>query len=443
MKKTGKKVLLLIILFSIIMPAFSQSSMHLLKGRKKQKLHFEFINNVIIIPVYLNGKKLSFILDTGAKNTILFGSSNSDSLVLNDQIKTKLSGLSGEPINAIISRNNRIQLKNIYGYGQKVYVILDDSFKMSLKMGKPIHGIIGYELLKNFVTDINFRTQTIKFYDPQKFQIPNSKKYQKNKLEFHKDKPYIETVSYLNDGSEHQTKLLIDTGCSDALWLFEKASTGLQITDKYFNDYLGEGISGSIKGKRSKIKAFKIGRYTFNSITVAFLDSISTQRARNFKERDGSIGSNLLQRFRVIFDYPNKILYLKKAKSFKKDFRYNRAGLGISYHKDAKVLVVEKNNSIVVSDNTFADNNTLFKIDYEYKFKRLFYIYYVRSNSPADKAGLQVNDIIKSINDKPSYDYNLNEIIGMLYADEGEIISIDVDRGEFPYHYEFKLKKPL
>ena len=200
MYKPFKKIVSLLILFLIVLPTFSQSSMYLLKGKKKQKLHFEFINNVIIIPVLLNGKKLSFILDTGAKNTILFGSSNSDSLVLNDQIKTKISGLSGKPINAIISRNNRIQIKNIFGYGQKVYVILDDSFNLSLKMGKPIHGIIGYELLKNFVTDVNFKTQTLKFYKPQKFKIPKSKKYQKNPLEFYKDKPYIETISYLNDG---------------------------------------------------------------------------------------------------------------------------------------------------------------------------------------------------------------------------------------------------
>lgn len=427
----------------IVTPLFSQSSMHLLKSRKKQKIHFEFINNVIVIPIFLNGKKLSFILDTGAKNTILFGSSNADSLVLNDQIKTKLSGLSGEPIHAIISRNNRIQIQNIYGYGQKVFVILDDSFDLSLKMGKPIHGIIGYELLKNFVTEINFRKQTLKFYTPKSFKIPNSKKYQKSKLEFYKDKPYLETISFLNDGSEHQTKLLIDTGCSDALWLFEKASSGLQITGKFFNDYLGEGISGSIKGKRSKIKAFKIGDYTFNNITAAFLDSVSTQRARSFKKRDGSIGAKLLQRFRVIFDYPNKILYLKKSKSFKKDFRYNRAGLGISYHKDAKVLAIEEKQKIIVSDNTSGTNKPLFEIDYKFKLKRLFYIYYVRENAPAALAGLQVNDIILRINDKPSYDYMLEEIIGLLYADEGEIIRIDVTRNGVPYHYEFTLKKPL
>jgi len=54
-----------------------------------------------------------------------------------------------------------------------------------------------------------------------------------------------------------------------------------------------------------------------------------------------------------------------------------------------------------------------------------------------------VNDIIININDKASYEYSLNEIIGMLYADEGEIITINIERNGIPFHYEFKLKKPL
>ena len=64
----------------------------------------------------------------------------------------------GDPVDAIISKNNRLKIQNVFGYGQTVYVILDDSFDISLKMGKPIHGIIGYEILKNFVVSINYRT---------------------------------------------------------------------------------------------------------------------------------------------------------------------------------------------------------------------------------------------------------------------------------------------
>ncbi len=445
MLKFIKHIILKILIILFVIPSFAQARMELLNGRKKQKLSFEFINNVIIIPVYINGKKLSFILDTGARNTILFGSTKSDSLVLNNKIKTKIRGLGdGEPINAIISRNNRINIKNIYGYNQTLYVLLDDSFNLSLKMGKPIHGIIGYELLKDFVISINYRTRKLIFYDASNYKLPKSKKYQKFALDFYHNKPYINAVSQLTDSLSHQTKLLIDTGCSDALWLFENYNTGLTIQGKFFTDYLGEGLNGSIIGKRSKIISFKLGTFTFKNITTAFLDSVSTSYARSFKERDGSIGSSLLERFHVIIDYPRKKLYLKKAKRFDKEFRYNRAGLGIAFHKDAKILSFDKNQSqIIISEHNDGSYNNLFEISYKYQLKRLFNVYYIRPNSPAERAGLKVNDIIHKLNGKPAYDYSLDEIVNFFYGDKGETIKLIIERNGSQFYYEFKLEEPL
>lgn len=446
MNSYSKYIVFCIFALLLIAPCFSQGSMSLLEGKKKQKISFEFINNVIIIPLSINDKKLSFILDTGARKTILFGSSKSDSLVLNNKMKIKIRGLGdGEPINAIVSRNNRIKIKNIYGYNQTVYVILNDKFDLSLKMGKPIHGIIGYELFKNFVTSINYRTRKVVFNNPLKYEPPKSKKYQKFVLDFHQSKPYIDAETYLSDSSIHKTKLLIDTGCSDALWLFENTETGLIPQTKFFIDYLGEGLSGSVEGKRSKIKTFKLGNYFFNDITTAFLDSMSTSHARFFKERDGSIGSRLLERFHVILDYPQKSLYLKKAKSFRQEFRYNRAGLGIAYHKDAKVLHVEKKytQKITISERENNQYNDLFDISYKYELKSLFNIHYVRPNSPAERAGIKIGDIIKTINNKPAYEYQLGEIINFFYGEKGKIIKMTIERDGVPHFYEFKLEAPI
>ena len=441
MNRNLKHITILLLLVSLVFPAFSQSSMSILKGKKRQKVSFEFINNLIIVPVRLNGKELSFILDSGARNTILFGSSKSDSLVLNEQIKTKVRGIgSGKSINAIISRNNRLQIKNIYGFNQKIFVLLDDQFDLSLKMGKPIHGIIGYELFKNFVTKINYQTRKLSFYDPKQYTPPSSEKYLQYDLDFYRDKPYVNTLTKLNDSLHFNTKLLIDTGCSDALWLFED-NKGLNINTNYFEDYLGAGISGSIIGKRTKIHSFALGDFVFNNVTAAFLDSVSTLRARSFKERKGSIGSGLLERFKVIFDYPNKKMYLKKAKSFKEDFKYNRAGLGVAYHKDARMLYKKKN--IIISELQNGENQQLFNISYEYKLRRLFYIYYVRPNSAAEKAGLKANDIIIEINDKPSYEYELERITGLFYGNKGERIKMHIERKGFRFYYEFKLSEPL
>lgn len=445
MLKNFKNSILLIALIIAIIPSCAQGTMTILKEKHKQKVSFEFINNVIIIPVSLNGKKLSFILDTGSRNTILFGSAKSDSLVLNNQVKAKIKGLGdGEAVDAIISRNNRIKIDNIYGYSQTVYVILDDNFDLSLKMGKPIHGIIGFELLKNFVTSINYRTRKLVFHDPANFKPPKSEKFEKFKLDSRQNKLYVNAYSQLSESTGFETKLLIDTGCSDALWLFENKKTGLTTQSKFFVDYLGEGLNGSIVGKRSKIKSFKLGSFTFNNITTAFLDSVSTSYARSYGKRDGSIGSRFLERFHVILDYPKKELYLKKSKSFTEEFRYNRAGLSVAYHKDAKVLVEKENTEIIIVSERQNDRyNNLFEISYKYEFKRLFKIDYIRPNSPAEKAGLKKDDLLFQINGKPAYNYKLSELINFFFGEKGELIKVSVERNGAPYYYEFKLEEPL
>ena len=78
-------------------------------------------------------------------------------------------------------------------------------------------------------------------------------------------------------------------------------------------------MSGTIYGNRSKIPYLSLGKFLIEKPTVSFLDTISTLNARQFKERNGSIGGNILNRFKVWVDYPNKKITLKKNASLKKD----------------------------------------------------------------------------------------------------------------------------
>ena len=393
----------------------------------------------------LNGKELSFILDTGAKNTILFGGISADSVTLNEQVKTKLYGIGKDiAIDAIISKNNRIKIKDIYGYNQTIYVLLGKKFDLSLKMGRPIHGIIGWEIFKNFVTDINFRSRIIRFNNPEKYHPPKPEKFRRFSLDFYKDKPYLSTEITLSDSLSFNTNLLIDTGCSDALWLFENPAISLVPQRNFFRDHLGEGLSGNVEGKRTKITAFKIGNFVFPNITAAFIDSTSTKNARKNPSRNGSIGSRLLERFHIILDYPNQKIYLKKAKDFNKEFRYNRAGIGVAYSKDAKVLYAKETPKLVVSERDRSLNvQELFEINYQYELKRLFEIYYIRPGSPADKAGLMVGDLLYSINGKPAFNYSLRDITNLFYDEVGKNLKIEIRRHNMPYIYFIQLKDPL
>ncbi|WP_438976556.1 aspartyl protease family protein [Polaribacter sp.] len=417
------------------------------QNKKTERIRFKFINNLIVIPLKINGKKLSFILDSGVSKTILFNITQNDSIGLNSVEKVSLRGLGkGEPVEALLSKNNKFSLKNIVSYDETIYVIVRDYFDLSSKMGTTIHGIIGYNLLSNYVVKINYKNRYIDFYDPENFELKRCRKCETFPLNFYRKKPFIDAKVQLDTIGDKLTdvKLLIDSGGSDAIWLFEHTKPEIVTPINHFNDILGEGLSGSIYGNRSRISTFKLGSFIIEQPTVSFLDSISTKNARMYKERNGSIGSNILKRFIVWFNYANNTITFKKNGSFKKGFNYNMSGLDVVYN--GKQLVKEedvRSYSDAYNQSVSSTNSVKFITSFSYKFKPSYRIRNIVANSPADKAGLKVDDIILRLNNKPSHEYQLGEIIQKFQEKDGKRIKITVDRKGEKLKFQFRLEKKV
>lgn len=413
----------------------------------KQQISFKLINNLIVIPLEINGKKLSFILDSGVSKTILFNITKNDSIGLNNVEKVELLGLgNGESVNALLSKNNKVSVKNLVNYNETLYVILKDYFDLSSKMGITIHGILGYDLLKNFIVKINYKHKKIEFYNPKKYKYRKCKKCEVFPLQFYRKKPYINVQLQLDaDRKEFvDVKLLIDSGGSDAIWLFEDTNEKIKTPKLFFNDILGEGLSGPIFGKRSRISKLKLKSFELENPTVSFLDSLSTSNARKFKGRNGSIGAGILKRFVVWFDYPNKKITLKKNGSFTKDFNYNMSGLDIVY--SGKQLVRQENitrNIDGYNQNIRTNNSVKFITSFSYRFRPLFKIKHVVPESPAAKAGLLKDDVILKINGLPSHSYTLNKINKIFQERDQKKIRILVDRNGQTIKFEFRLEKKV
>lgn len=417
------------------------------QNKKTERIRFKFINNLIVIPLKINGKKLSFILDSGVSKTILFNITQNDSIGLNSVEKVSLRGLGkGEPVEALLSKNNKLSLKNIVSYDETMYVIVRDYFDLSSKMGTTIHGIIGYNLLSNYVVKINYKNRYIDFYDPENYEIKRCKKCETFPLNFYRKKPFIDAKVQLDTIGDKLTdvKLLIDSGGSDAIWLFEHTKPEIVTPINHFNDILGVGLSGSIYGNRSRISTFKLGSFIIEQPTVSFLDSISTKNARMYKERNGSIGSNILKRFIVWFNYANNTITFKKNGSFKKGFNYNMSGLDVVYN--GKQLVKEedvRSYSDAYNQSVSSTNSVKFITSFSYKFKPSYRIRNIVANSPADKAGLKVDDIILRLNNKPAHEYQLGEIIQKFQEKDGKRIKITVDRKGEKLKFQFRLEKKV
>ena len=430
------------LLLFITVFGFSQGRFNLPRS-EHTKIKFELINNLIVFPVEVNGAKLSFLLDSGVSKPILFNIINiSDSIQINHVESIYLRGLGdGGFIEALRSKQNIFKLGDAINVNQEIYVIFDESINFTPRLGVPVHGIIGYDIFKDFIVEINYSSKFLKLHNPKTYQYKKCKKCHAFDLEFNQNKPYINAEVEVNL-NKIPVKLLIDSGGSDALWLFEEDSLGIYPdTDKYFHDFLGKGLSGSVHGKRTKISSFTLNSFHLKDVNAAFPDSSAISFARKFKERNGSIAGEILKRFNIIIDYNASKITLKKNKNFKLPFQYNMSGVII---EQDGIRVVKEKSDLVGSDSygNKSNNIKMVSVTESYKFvlKPAYKIVELRKDSPAELAGLLIGDVILRINGKEAHHLKMQDINEILRANAGDVIKLKVDRNGIELDFTFKLK---
>jgi len=433
-----KKICFLFLL--ITYPIIAQNDFYIVgKNKESVTIPFKLVNNLIVIDAEVNGKKLSFLLDTGIEKTILFNLKFSDSLTMNNVDKIQLRGLGdGEPMNALVSKKNLIRLKDVINPNHTMYIIIDNLFDLSAKMGIDINGIIGGDLFKNFIVRINYSSKKITFYDPKKFKYKKCDKCITLPLDFYSNKPFINVFVENYLGEEFEVKLLIDSGGGDALWLFKNSHPKILIGENSYIDFLGRGLNGDIHGKRSKISKLKIGDFTFENAPVSYPDSTAILTTQLNKERNGTLGAEILKRFNIYYDYPGRKITLKKNGFFNDSFLYNKSGIEIVY--GGEMLVKEKKSRF--SENNSMEGNSITEVIYSYglAYKPSYQISFIRDGSPAHIAGLMVGDFILEINGKPAYNKKMEEIIHILSQKEDKKIKLKVDRDGRHLKFSFVLK---
>ncbi|WP_411893590.1 aspartyl protease family protein [Winogradskyella sp. A2] len=414
----------------------------ILNDIRSERINFEFISNLIIIPIEVNGVELSFVLDTGVSKPILFNLSERDSIDLKNAKTFYLHGLGAEgKLKALRSTQNTFKIGNVNSNNEDLFVVYDDAINFTPRLGVLVHGIIGYDVFKDFVVEINYTSKYLRLHKVSSFVPKISKKWKSIPMTIHGKKPFIDTKVTI-DKNEQSVKLLIDTGSSDALWLFEDEALDLKPKENMiFYDYLGQGLSGSIYGKRSKVETFTISDFSLPKANVAFPDSLSIDKTKIFKERNGSLGGDILKRFNLFFDYTNERLYLKKNSYYKDSFTYNNSGIVLEHNGSMFV----KEQIRIPSYDKYSDNNNNnsvqinFTINYIMKLKPAYKIVELRKSSNAYLSGLREGDILISINSKQAYDFKLPEINRLLHGKTGKPIRLRIERDGQNMLFKFKL----
>ena len=152
-------------LFSFIISA-QNTDLKLNENISKETIKFQFIKNLIIIPIKLNGHDMNFIVDSGLRETILF-SQFDNTIDHNSLKKIKLKGLGKDEngTTGYLSSGNKLMIgKNLISEQSTVIIIQDEYFNLFSRLGIEVHGIIGYDIFKNYALEIDYPNQKITFY---------------------------------------------------------------------------------------------------------------------------------------------------------------------------------------------------------------------------------------------------------------------------------------
>ena len=432
---------LLNVFFFFSLAAQSNSPFVFVKKRSKDRISFELINNLMEVPVTVNGKELTFLLDTGVGTTLLFNNARVATVSFREKNRVSVTGLgNGNTLSAQLTRGNILQIGDILGKELPILLVDDNDFEFTRRMGTQIDGILGYAFFRQFGVKIDYDRRKIVVNNPNKpFRIP--RKALRYPLLMHRDKPHINLTLSPRGDQTLSGPFLIDTGSSDALWVFDYHSSIEQIPP-VFEDYLGRGINGNIFGTRGKIRSINLGSIRLFDVKVAYPSMKNFQSTNLLPGRLGSLGGELLSRFTLYLDYPQQQMALLPNTDVDAPFYYNLSGIELLF--DGLELVSKSvNNAMdVLPDSSGNQQGVSFFLRNmtRYELQNIVKVDEVRPQSPAALVGVKEGDILDKINGRSVHRLKLHQIIGLLQRKPGKKIRLNLRRQDEPIELQFVLR---
>ena len=413
-------------------------SKFVLPTHAKGKVTFELASNMMIIPVEIAGVAMNFLVDTGVGRTLIFDTHKAKQLGFEQDKPIYLRGLGNqsalEAYKVILPRTS---IADFYIENMTALVLPENEFILSKRVGTHIDGIIGYELFAHYPVLIDYSKKHIHIQPEKKLRRWSKKQERKIPLHFHHLKPYVTLELAVNNTSNVKGKFLLDTGLSDALWLFTNEYE-LEKHPPIFEDFLGTGINGDVYGLRGKIQFFEFTQVRLKQVKVAYPANHTYKNLSLLPQRLGSLGAELMSRYKLIFDYPNNRLFVKTTAKTSAPFYYNLSGIELAY--EGVRLVRQRIPSVQRKGTTGNDGIEILLQDrFELSFVPALMITYVRPNSPANKAGIKAGDVLLEINGKKVHMLSLEKVTRLLQKGPNEKVRLTINRENQEQKYSFRL----
>lgn len=364
---------------------------------RKVQLPFLLQRNLIIVPIWLNQKgPYNFILDTGINTSLITEPTLREELNLSVSGRFLVAGAGEEkPLEAFQIPSIAVRFsEGVEAPSLNFLMLSDDVLNLSGYVGMPVHGLLGADVFRSFVVEVDPVGERLTFRDPTLFKAPRGKQWARLPLDMEGRKSYLTLPIQLNDSLTLPLKLVLDTGAGHALSLETTSDARLRLPPQRLRSQLGRGLNGNINGYLGRVMALQLGRYRVPSLLTSFPDAADVaQRAE--VPRNGNLGFELLKRFTVIIDYPHNQLLLRPNEKYRDPFEHDMCGF--------EVLATGPNY-------------------------RQYQVLRVEPTGPAAQAGIQTGDEILSINLIPAEVFNLTQLSRLLHSADGRQLLFIVRR---------------
>jgi len=333
----------------------------------------------------VNGTPVELLLDSGAGMTVL-DRSFADSLGIATAGEVVARGTVGES-SASFAKGLTVRIGPLELMDVTAAVI--DLSGIAARLGRPLPVILGKEVFHTLVVDVDYPGERIRFHEPEGFRYEG---------------PGRRLPVHAAEGGHKQIEISVEELPPALVGLDTGAGAALDLFGPYVEEHrllegrapVSQGLTGGVGGMASQtlasLKRGEIAGYLLRDVPIGIPQT--EKGAFATKRAAGNLGTGILKRFHVYFDYAHDCLWLEAdPQSIAAPFERNRSGL-ILDRKDGALEVL-----------------------------------LVAPGSPAEAAGWKAGERIAAVDGVPVGDRYLEAVDRFGTGEEGRTVRLTLEGG--------------
>ena len=306
------------------MPAAAAKDFAIAGGRTSTTVPFTLANGHIYLQVRLDGKgPFLFLCDTGGANIVTPEVAKSLGLASAGAIQGRGVGEKSEDVG--LTKVRKLEVGDA-SLTDQVFAV-SPMGGLAEAEGVTAQGLIGYEVFKRFVVEIDYERGRLTLVLPDVFTYKGSGTAVPFK--FNDRIPQVEGEI---DGIPG--KFDIDTGSRASLTILAPFAAKHNLKERYgakVEAVTGWGVGGSTRGLITRTGVLKLGGVEVKGPVTEL--SLQTKGAFVDPYVAGNVGAGVLQRFNLVFDYGRgRIIFERNANDARPDL-YDRSGMWLNLSK--------------------------------------------------------------------------------------------------------------